>query len=303
MTNRREIKDALLRSGYLIESRIENTLRKRWGYVEANASYEDPETGKSRELDLYSMLAQKAGPEEYDFIFSVLLIECVNNPQPIALLTKEPLIPFMHGEDVKLAGLPVQIWDKKHKWWEKLADFLVMEKYHHYCKGRIATQYCSFLEKKGGQKKEFLATHEGSHFDAFKKLCHATDYFIDDHFKSWSFTREKESVNINFYYPLLIVQGELLDARVKGHTVTLKNVPHLQFRRSAIVNGEEIIYQIDVIAERYFSKYLDILDQETAKTARLLRRRHNVVRDSIERIARKARRLRSPEKIRKVMEF
>ena len=62
------MRDALLRSGYLLESRVENRLREHWGYVEANASYQDPETGKSRELDVYSMAVAKAGPEDYDFI-------------------------------------------------------------------------------------------------------------------------------------------------------------------------------------------------------------------------------------------
>ncbi|MBI3060149.1 MAG: hypothetical protein HYY81_12755 [Deltaproteobacteria bacterium] len=61
--NRGEIRDALLRSGYLLESRVESCLREHWGFVETNASYEDPETGKSRELDVYSMTAVKAGPE------------------------------------------------------------------------------------------------------------------------------------------------------------------------------------------------------------------------------------------------
>jgi len=58
--SRSEIRDALLRSGYLLESRIESRLREHWGYVETNASYQDPETGKSREFDVYSIDAVKA---------------------------------------------------------------------------------------------------------------------------------------------------------------------------------------------------------------------------------------------------
>jgi hypothetical protein len=300
--SRNEIRDSLLRSGYLLESRVENRLREHWGYVETNASYQDPETGKSRELDVYSMAVVKAGPEEYDFIFAVLLIECVNNPQPIALLTKEPLTPFLHHEDIKMAGLPVKIRDAGRSSWQSLADFLGMEDYHHYCQGRVATQYCSFSGKKSGPQKEWFATHEGSHFDALKKLCDATDYFVDRHFKSWKFGN-KEWVNVEFYYPLLIVQGELLDARAGKRSVTLKRAPHLQFRRSVVIGGKEQDYQIDVIEERYLSKYLEIVDRELSKTARLLRRRHNAVRDAVGHIVRRARPLRSPEKIRKVMDI
>ncbi len=299
---RNEIRGALLRSGYLLESRVEHRLRDHWGYVETNASYQDPETGKSRELDVYSMVAVKAGPKDYDFVFDVLLVECVNNPQPVAFLTKEPLTPFLHHEDVKMSGLPVKIRDRGRKSWQSLAEYLGMQDYHHYCQGRVATQYCSFSVKKGGSQKEWFATHEGSHFDTLKKLCDATDYFIDRHFKSWRFG-EKEWVNVEFYYPLLIVQGELLDARAGKRSVTLKRAPHLQLRRSVVIGGKEEDYQIDIIEERFLSKYLEIVDGELAKTARLLRRRHKVVRDTIDHIVRKARRLRSPDRLRKVMEF
>jgi len=37
-----EIKEALLRSGYLLESRLEEILRKNYYYVEANSAYADP---------------------------------------------------------------------------------------------------------------------------------------------------------------------------------------------------------------------------------------------------------------------
>lgn len=201
-----------------------------------------------------------------------------------------------------MAGLPVKIWDGKSKSWERLADFFKMQDYHHYCRGRVATQYCSFLSKKADKKKEWFATHEGSHFDAIKKLCDASDYFLDRHFKSWTYGR-KEWVNIEFYYPLLVVQGELLDARVGKRSVALKRVPHLQFRRSAVVGGESEDYQIDVIEEWYLPKYLKIVNQELVKSARLLRRRHKIVRNSINCIVQQARRLRSPEKKRMAMEF
>src|SRR5881409_1427963 len=152
-----EAKDALLRSGYLLESRLESVLSKRGYYVEANEAYPDPDTGKAREFDLYAMSARRAGPDDYDFIFDVLLVECINNPQPLVFLTKNPLVGFLHHQEAKMAGLPVKFPDKKRRdEWESLADFLDMSKYHHYCKGRVATQFCSFLRKKNSQ--EWMAT-------------------------------------------------------------------------------------------------------------------------------------------------
>ena len=73
-----EAKAALQRSGYLIESRIAALLEKDGYYIQANDAYVDPTTAKSRELDLFAMGANKLSRKD-DFIFPVVLIECVNN--------------------------------------------------------------------------------------------------------------------------------------------------------------------------------------------------------------------------------
>lgn len=298
--SRKQAREALLRSGYLLESRIETFLRNEDWYVEANTAYPDPDTGKSRELDLYAMSADQAGPDELDFLFTVLLIECVNNPQPIAFFTKEPQVGFLHHHEVKLAGLPVKIAvEEERDAWEFLPDYLGMDKYHHYCKGRVATQFCSFTEKRHG---EWMATHERPHFDCFRKLCAAVEHFVDKHFKGGP-VGEHEPVSIEVYYPVVVVQGKLLDVRPSKTSVRLFQADHIQYRRTAFVGTEATDYQIDVVTERFFPKYLEIIDQEVSKTARLLRRRHKAVRKSIDKIVRSAKRLRSPDKIRAALEF
>lgn len=314
----KEIKDAILRSGYLLETRIEEFLREEWGFVEANSVYLDSITGKNRELDIYSLRADNAGPDEFDFLFTSLLIECINNPYPLICFTKEPLMEFLHHEKIRMAGLPTKILEasipKKKKesdntekqdeeTWIGLADYLGMEKYHHYCKGKIATQYCSVAPKKSKNKKEWFALHEGSHFESFRKLMDVIEYHIDKHYDDWSFSDEKENLNLTFYYPVLVVQGELLEATPTTRTVSIKKSNHLQFQCSSIRNNREIGYQIDIVQEKYFKKYLERIEEETKKTARLLKRRKKVVRRSIDRIIELAKKEKTPEKIRSALDF
>jgi hypothetical protein len=126
---RAEIKDALLRSGYLIEARVEAYVRSRWkALVDTNASYQDPDTGKPREIDLFALGARKVGPEELDMLFTFLVVECVNNPNPMVLLTKEAQSSFLHHNDIKFSGLPVKIRSGPKRW-KSLADYLGMQKY------------------------------------------------------------------------------------------------------------------------------------------------------------------------------
>ena len=300
---RAEMKDTLLRSGYLLESRIESQLREYCGYVEANATYPDPETGKSREFDLYAITAYPAGNNDHDFLFGVLLVECINNPQPLVILMKEPLVGFLHHEEVKMSGLPVKVPNKeRYNGWQRLSEFLEMKDYHHYCKGSVGTQFCSFVKKKSGNIDEWLAMHEGSHFDSFRKLCDVTEYYVDKHFKSWTFS-SNENLNIEVYYPVIILQGDLLDARETKRSVTFRATDHLQFRRTVATKEKEASYQIDVIRERYLPKYLELIDAELKKTAQLLRRQYEIVRSAIDRIVLEEKEAGSPEQTRQIMDY
>ena len=295
-----EIRDALKRSGYLLEARIEKRLLGRGYLAEANSAYVDPESGKSREIDISAIGARKAGPDDFDWLFPVLLIECVNNPQPIAFITKAPVVPFLHSAEVRCSGLPVKIRDVESNTWKSLVDYLGVEKYHHYCKGRVATQYCSFLKKKG--TSEWMALHDETHFASISTLGNALEHAMDDHYRSWHPGR-KEWINVQVYYPILVVQGDLVDVRQTGEAIRLHRASHVSFRRTVVRGGEETTYQVDVVTEKYFPRLVSAIDQEVAKMSRLLRRRSKEVRRSIDHITRRLQRLRSGNKIRKELEF
>ena len=158
--------------------------------------------------------------------------------------------------------------NKDENIWKGLSDYLGMDKYHHYCKGKIATQYCSVAPKKSGNKQEWLALHEGNHFDSFRKLCDATEYHIKKHYADWVFINGKEKLNLTFYYPILVIQGELLEAIPSARSVSLRKSQHIQFQFSDIINGRESIYHIDIIQEKYLQTYLELIEKESMQTVR-----------------------------------
>jgi len=281
-----------------------STTFDNYSYVDANVAYPDPVTGKSRELDLFAMTTERARAEEYDFVFLVLLIECINNPQPMAFFTRERLVdPFFEVDQVKLAGLPVKIaeTDKRDEW-SALPNWLKMERYHHYFRGRVATQFCSFTKKRE-KDAGWMASHVEDQFDAFRKLCVAVDHHRKSHFESWTLGRH-ESINIEIYYPVLVVQGGLLEIRPrsKGSFATT-STNHVRFRQSLWSGSEAEDYSIDASTEKYLPRFVRMVRNEVARTARLLRRGHDDVRRSIKKIAREGRGLRSPKKIRRLLEF
>jgi hypothetical protein len=296
-----EAKNALLRSGYLLEGRVAKVLSDRGYYVESNEVYADPETGKVREFDAYAIAARRAGPGEQDYLFPILVVECVNNPQPIAFITSDPVVPYLHYQHAKLSGMPVKVFKGREE--VDLRYYLGMAEYHHYCKGRISTQYCSFRKKNNAQ--EWMALHEDSHFACLRTLCQVVDYQMDRHYSGWKFSKSvDESVNIQMYYPILVVQGELLEVFPGSKSLVLKRVGHIQYRCSTVRNGVPTSYQIDVVTEHYLPTFVDqVVDKEIAKTIRLMRRRHSVIRSAIDKIVSGAGRAKRPDKIRGAMEY
>jgi len=296
-----QIKDAVRRSGYLLEYRVEQILNRSGYLVQANEVYPDPLTGKARELDITAIAVESIFSSDFkDTIWQRLLIECVNNSQPIAFFTKPAPAPTAHIYDLKFSGIPVKI--KKGKTWEKLSEFLNMQEYHHHCRGRIATQYCSFTAKKNTNPMEWLAQHEDLHFDSFNKLCFALNHEIDDHY-SHTHLYGKESVNVQMYSPILVVAGDLVEIIPNRRKIEIRNSNHIHFVQSHISNGKSQNYHIDVVTEKYLPKLLAKIQEEVGRTGRRMRRKAREIQTNVNRLATAGKSIRSKNAIRGLLEY
>jgi hypothetical protein len=300
---REEIRDALSRSGYLLETRVEDLLKRRGYFVQANANFEDRETGKSRELDVHALGVRNCGSHRLDFLWHVLAIECINNPQPIVFFTKKPISALLHRDAVAVTGMPMKVWPKQGAWNESvgLVDYLEVQRWHHYCRGRAASQYCSFTLKKGGSNAEWMALHEGPHYDTIRKLCDAVDYYREEHLDGWRIGG-REHVNLQIYYPILVVQGDLLELRSGRSAADVRSIGHAQFRQGASSRGLHRNYQIDVVQERALPRLLRTIEKEVESMRRRLKRRGAIVTRAVDRISVRTRRARSMGSVRKIME-
>jgi len=309
----KEMRESIFRSGYLLEQRVESMLQERGYYVEANAAYPDPSTGKSREIDIDAVAAVKIS-REYDLIFSRLLCECENNKQPIVFFIKDSPISFLYHEEVKCAGLPVQFLTRgrtpingakkeSDNEYIGLSEFLNFEKYHHYCKGPISTQYCTFTRKDPG--KPWVAFHEDAQHRSLTDLIFSLEASIEDYYKNYSIPEEEEveQVNIEIYYPLLILQGPLYAASVKETKLKLLRSEYVQYRKEYFSKDKHETYQIDVIAESFLPHYLDMIEKEMERAKNILKRKKEIVRESLDRLVEKARNKDKSKNFRDIFEF
>ncbi len=303
----KEMEEAIKRSGYLIEQRIEKIILKEGFYVETNPVFPDPDTGKSREIDISAISAKRLYKKPLIYIFPKLLCECENNFQPIVFFTKESVIAFLHHYEVKVSGFPVKFWEKDG--YVSFSDFTKMEKFHHYCKGKVATQYCTFFPPKG--EKPWIAHHGDEQHDTLNTLIKMLEYEIADHYAGWDDwvlprKADEENINIQVYYPLLILQGDLYSATTTKKGVSFKKVKHIQFRKESFLpklNKKED-YQIDVITKDYLQDYLKIVDSEMEKVIKVFNRKRKDILKSIQKIVKELKALKKkPKSYRGYLEF
>lgn len=272
------MKGALLRSGYLLEHRIETVLRRQGWYVEGSHAYRDSDTGKSRELDLYATRAREIKSRKRrarpDFVWVDLFIECINNAQPLVFLTKRD--PFGSGAhalfDIKFVCDPATVKIGKRD--QDVRSFLDMHTYQHYCSGRTATQFCSFVRKK--DKAEWMAVHEDEHFNAFAALTKAAE----DTLSRFKYGRGTY-LNATFLYPVLVLQGALIDARHEGARLEFRKEKWIRYRRSLISGKKETTYVIDIVTEGAFAAYLKAVERDARKTAFRMKRTSEFPRANI----------------------
>jgi hypothetical protein len=133
--NQSELRDALLRSGYLLESRLQRVLTRRNYYVSPNVPYLDSKTQKTRELDLRAMKLRSFGTQYAGRLYPTLLIECINNPQPVAFIEQDS-DPSSDAPAVQMAGLPLTLFpeDTAPNGVDFISYFRLAE-FHHYGTG------------------------------------------------------------------------------------------------------------------------------------------------------------------------
>lgn len=270
-----EILEAISRSGYPIEQRVAKQIRDHGYLVQTNPAYTDPETGKSREYDISAIQVSMISRGTTDAVWALLVCECENNEQPIVFFTSESFLGFMN---MKYSGLPVKIISDNQLL--PLWEFIGAKRFHHYGKGTVATQYCTFHRKNDSAR--WVASHSDAH-QTFLALVNAVEHGIEDHCNNWVPPgRSKEKINLQIFYPLLVLQGDIYEARMDAASLTIKEVEHVQYCKDLWDGRGNRTYQIDVISEKYVSKYLDLVDKEIETIRRRLQRQRSNAYHSIE---------------------
>lgn len=84
-----EIMGALVESGYLMEQEVASRFEALGYHVQTNRAFEDPDEGKSREMDVSAFRRVHFDEENKIAICIEFIVECKNSANPFAFITRQ----------------------------------------------------------------------------------------------------------------------------------------------------------------------------------------------------------------------
>lgn len=245
--SKKDLLEAIKRSGYLFESEIYNKLAKAGFFVEANQIIEDPLTGKNRELDLLAAYDRDNKKSLAHKVSSLIkfVFEIKNNSYPLVLMTKFEFSPYIDiGDSLKeIKTTPKGIkWDYPEGFYDKLLEHDVS----------LFTQYCSFNRKKGN--KELMALHPEAIYSGLSKITQYCEEMVE----VWE-NHENDGYFRDFLYlPVLLLKDNLYELEIdKKSKPKLMKVNESKLVFNYYFKGNQRISTIWVVTEQGFNKFVE----------------------------------------------
>jgi len=271
-----------------MEQRLTPVLERRDYLVTPSHEYEDPDTGKSREIDLHALRLVWLYKKEYDdWLNFTILGSCRNNHLPVILFTHtNPLRGIEAAMSIPKAGYPITVQTKNDI--ISIEEFLQLGEHHHYyTTRRIASQYCRLREIKSGKLAQLIADHGDLHddLDSLVKAVNAEVVHLKpdgDYLRELRPEQEDDGFNINIIYPIVILAGDLYECRYAGKKAVIERRNHIVMLRriqSRLIKDEIFV---DFVQEKHFNQYLSLLEREfDFIAARLKANRRRLRRDAL----------------------
>jgi hypothetical protein len=290
------MRDAIARSGYLMEQRLVPVVESFGFMATPNERFRDAETGELRELDIGAISGFRIRARGYQFVFPVLLIACKNLSCPIVFFTQQVERSDFFLGPVPVSGLPLQV-RRRGKPNQDLVYFLRLEKFHHYYRtGRLASQFCAVYEaKKQDRQKGSPPVFEAGHtiggrielYRDFHSLAQAVVAYKRDHGRSFRLDRNDEEVNLQFYYPIFVTSGPLVECFVGRRTPRYRPVHRIGFLLRTRVGSEQREFRIDVVDEAGVKRLLRVINHEMSQVSDRIRQHRLVIKQSLNWITKK----------------
>jgi len=247
----KQIREAIDKSGYLFEQKIGYRLKERGYLVTPNYNFEDIETGKSREIDVYAISGVVKEKLDID-IWQLLLIECKKTSNPLVFFSQPKYEKLKKFEDYfEIVGVPESFNAGKDRGVVSLENYLKLSDLsHRYKLSDTSSQFCMILRS----HKEWEAKHEHIYDGMIAPLIKCLYYEK----KEYRNSLPRETIQLRIIYPIVIVDSELY--LMNSETNEMKRKMWILFYRQYESTNVKLTVKIDFVRYKYIDAYLNRIE-------------------------------------------
>lgn len=251
-----DIKQALVRSGYLLENRVLNFfLENNFAAESSHIFFLNKEDNSYREIDVIAKSFLNSydisGTDESVDLAIKFVVECINNPVPLVLFENK------YDFDEPSADWATSILNGSENLLELCStewQYCINEYESKIFQQLPSRQYCTFLKKKDRGKDEWMANHPNDFHNTLNKLSLYTRHSLKADVDRWNGIRPQRC-RLNIVVPLIVLQGEMFEVKC-SKDIELNPVEYYRLKTPYEQENNSNI-SIDIITEKFLQKYLN----------------------------------------------
>jgi hypothetical protein len=248
-----EVMSAIRESGYLMEQHVASQLEALNYHVQTNFAFEDPEEGKSREMDVRAVRRVAHNQEAKLTAFVELIVECKNNSNPFVFITRPK------NERDRFSSPAEFSYPVRYEMRKDLGGGRAMSRqrdaffhlgfdavHHEHHRASKAVQFCRIDRKGGG----WHANHGGLYdaiFYPMAKAVTARRAELPKNSDEWKY--------FWFFFPLVVTSGELLGVDSSDPDAIPEARDHIGFRREIRSGKLSGTYTIDFVRQQHLEDF------------------------------------------------
>lgn len=265
-----EIMNAIHASGYLMEQEVASELERLDFHVKTNFAFEDIDEGKSRELDARAIRRVAVNEEQKAAAFIELLVECKNNSNPLAFITRpkneidnraipqEFLFPYAYEMKKDLGGgrgLSRTIPAYSHLGFDKVDS--------EFGNPMKAVQFCQIDRKGKGWQASHGHLYDGLFYPMVKAFLMRKEEYA-------TLQRNGDWVYFWLYFPIIVTHGGLFLVDSTKETPTPESIPFVSFVRELKSGKIEGDFKVTFVQQNSIEGFLKSVVDPFAEQASIL---------------------------------
>jgi hypothetical protein len=274
-----DIMTAIKESGYLMEQEVATQLERRGLHVRTNVAFEDPDEGKSREIDVSAIMRVAYDDGAKLAAFIELIVECKNSTNPFVFIARHKNEGDRHSQPQEFL-FPYE-YEMRKDMGRGLITSREVPAFHHLGFDQVytahtaswkAVQFCRIDRKGGG----WHANHGGLYDAIFYPMAKA---IVARKKNVPRPSRRDEERYIWLFFPLVVTSGELIliDSSVEEPTPVA--VDHVSFQRELKSGKLSGSFTVTFVRQNALDAYVaEVIDPLAALSTDLIDKRQDFLK-------------------------